>query len=83
MTNRCYRTKADFQAGQVLFAVMEFHTAVDIANTDTGLYPATAVPLIFAEGMVGCIPVFETLEDAARFSGDRSLQIMKITLGSL
>ena len=32
MTNQRYRTKADFEAGQVLFAVMEFHTAVDIAN---------------------------------------------------
>ncbi len=31
----------------------------------------TKVPLSFAEGMIGAIPVFDTLEDANEYAGDK------------
>ena len=36
------------------------------------------IPLIFAEGMVGAIPVFSSIEDALAYCNGRSYEIRKI-----
>lgn len=58
----------------MMFVVLQLNNTVDVSvlGRDVGL------PLCYADGMVGALPVFETREAAEVFAGD-DYKIMEIT----
>lgn len=43
----------------------------------------TPLKMNWADGMIGVMPVFKTIEDAYNYAGDKDVQIMEIKLSSI
>lgn len=60
------------------FAVLQLNTEVEV---DWG-GSTRSIPLSYADGMVGAIPVFETREQAEAFAGDKYRIAEVATIGA-